>query len=259
MNTEERNKQNARAYFKALEDMDVEAVLELFADDSLHENPYHSGVFASGAKGKAEIREYWKPVFPRFEKMEFPIEEIYSMEGNRVFLKFKGKIKIKDGKGWYNNDYFATFTFNDDGKIIHHNEIYNPITAAKGFDLLDKLMPRRYEHLDTFSKLLDSQQTDKVLECLSDDCLMQAGNSEPIRGKEAIRKTFEDFYPLTKSVAHNITDISESGDTLMHRGEVTYTRLDNSTLTVPVCDVFKMKDGKINEYYIYIDWSELFK
>ncbi len=51
----------------------------------------------------------------------------------------------------------------------------------------------------------------------------------------------------------------ESDDSLVHRGDVTYTRLDNSVLTVNFCDVFKIRRSLISEYYIYIDWSELFK
>jgi hypothetical protein len=69
---------------------------------------------------------------------------------------------------------------------------------------------------------------------------------------------FEGFFPAVKSTAHDVTDIFESGESLVHRGTVTYTRLDDSQLIVPFCDVFKMKDGLISEYYIYIDWSELF-
>lgn len=37
-----------------------------------------------------------------------------------------------------------------------------------------------------------------------------------------------------------------------------YRNFDDSTLKVPVCDVLKIRENKITEYYIYIDWSELF-
>jgi ketosteroid isomerase-like protein len=120
-------------------------------------------------------------------------------------------------------------------------------------------MERKFKHVDTLSEALDSQQLDKVLELLTDDCIMKAGNGEPVKGKENIGKTFESFFPAVKSIAHDVTDIFESDNSLVHRGTVTYTRLDGSQLTVPFCDVFKMEGTRISEYYIYIDWSELFK
>ena len=72
--------------------------------------------------------------------MEFPVDEIYAMEDpSMTFVKFKGKIKLINDAGWYNNDYYATFRFNEEGKIAEYVEIFNPIVAAKGFGLLDKI------------------------------------------------------------------------------------------------------------------------
>ena len=120
-------------------------------------------------------------------------------------------------------------------------------------------MSRRFEHIDTLSETLDRQDIDKALEYLTDDCLFTAGNSESIQGKENIKNTLENFFNSVKSTQHNLIDIFESDNSLVHRGKVTYTRLDNTQLTVPFCDVFKIHENKIAEYTIYIDWSELFK
>jgi ketosteroid isomerase-like protein len=136
----ERNKTNTLAFLKALEEMNTDAVVNLFAEDGVHINPYASGLFPEGTKGKEGVRAYWEPVFPNFEKMEFPVEEIYSMnEAAMTFVKFKGKIKLKNDAGWYKNDYYATFKFNEEGKITEYVEIFNPIVAAKGFGLLDQI------------------------------------------------------------------------------------------------------------------------
>ena len=136
----ERNKANTLAFLKALEAMDADAVVNLFAEDGVHINPYASGLFPEGTKGHEGIRAYWEPVFPNFEKMEFPVDEIYSMnEEAMTFVKFEGRIKLKNDAGWYNNDYYATFKFNEKGKITEYVEIFNPIVAAKGFDLIDKI------------------------------------------------------------------------------------------------------------------------
>ena len=138
--TAEQNKDAVRQFFKALEDKNIDTLVDLFAEEAVHINPYHSGIFPKGANGKAGIRAYWTPTFPNFDVMEFPIEEIYAMENpNMVFVKYKGSIQLKNNAGYYNNDYYSTFKFNDQGKIIEYVEIFNPIEAAKGFGLLDKI------------------------------------------------------------------------------------------------------------------------
>ena len=134
------NKASVKAFFDALTAEDANAVANLFAEDAKHINPYHSGIFPEGANGKEAIRAYWEPVFPNFDGMTFPIEVFYAMEDpNIVFVKYKGNIKLKNNAGVYSNDYYSTFKFNDDGKIIEYVEIFNPIVAARGFGLLDNI------------------------------------------------------------------------------------------------------------------------
>ncbi|MEM7187244.1 MAG: nuclear transport factor 2 family protein [Bacteroidota bacterium] len=134
------HKASVAAFLEALELKDMEALLSLFAEDGRHVNPYHSNLFPKGAEGHEEIRSYWKPVFTNFGAMEFPIESILSTEDpTLVYAKFKGRIELKNNGGYYENNYYATFKFNEKGEIIEYVEIFNPITAAKSFGLLDKL------------------------------------------------------------------------------------------------------------------------
>ena len=41
--------------------------------------------------------------------------------------------------GFYENNYYSTFTFDEEGKITEYVEIFNPIVAARGFGLLDNI------------------------------------------------------------------------------------------------------------------------
>lgn len=136
----ERNKYAVKAFFKALENKNATEVANLFTKDAKHINPYHSDIFPKGANGKEAIKNYWEPVFPNFDGMSFPIDEIYAMEDpNIVFVKYTGNIKLKNNVGVYSNYYYSTFKFNEEGKITEYVEIFNPITAARGFGLLDKI------------------------------------------------------------------------------------------------------------------------
>ncbi len=140
MNNPGKNKATVRAFFQALEEENVDQLVALFANVATHVNPYSSGLFPEGADGKEAIRAYWTPVFPNFDGMEFPIEEIYSMKDpSIVFVKYKGRITLKNGAGLYENDYYSTFKFNEAGLITEYVEIFNPIVAARGFGLIDKI------------------------------------------------------------------------------------------------------------------------
>ena len=135
-----KNMTMVKAFFNALTSEDADAVANLFSDNAKHINPYHSGLFPTGANGKEGIKNYWEPTFPLFDGMTFDIEEIYAMENpNIIFTKYKGYIKLKDNAGVYSNDYYSTFKFDDNGKITEYVEIFNPIVAARGFGLLDKI------------------------------------------------------------------------------------------------------------------------
>ncbi|MCK8520129.1 nuclear transport factor 2 family protein [Aquimarina sp. D1M17] len=135
-----KNKVTVKAFFRALEEENVDALVDLFANEGKHINPYDSGLFPKGANGQEEIRAYWTPVFPNFDGMSFPIEEIYAMEDPRmVFVKYTGNIKLKNSESVYSNNYYSTFKFNDHGKITEYVEIFNPIVAAKGFGLIDQI------------------------------------------------------------------------------------------------------------------------
>ena len=140
MDTATKNKETVKAFFNALSDENAEAVADLFSENAKHINPYHSGLFLKGANGKEAIKKYWEPVFPNFDGMTFPIEEIYAMEDpNIVFVKYTGNIKLKDNSGIYTNQYYSTFKFDQYGKITEYVEIFNPITAARGFGLIDQI------------------------------------------------------------------------------------------------------------------------
>lgn len=133
------NKETVKAFFQALEDENVDALVGLFAQDARHINPYASGIFPEGASGQQGIRDYWTPVFPNFDGMRFPIEELLEMEGGAVFVKYRGLIELKNGAGTYENQYYSTFKFNASGEITEYVEIFNPIVAARGFGLLEQI------------------------------------------------------------------------------------------------------------------------
>lgn len=66
------------------------------------------------------------------------------------------------------------------------------------------------------------------------------------------------FFASIKSLKHDILVTADTGNVIAAHGYVTYTRHNDTTLRVPVCSVLHMDNGKIKEYFVFIDASQLY-
>jgi len=57
---------------------------------------------------------------------------------------------------------------------------------------------------------------------------------------------------------HEIIGVWSDGDTLVTELEAHYTRLDGQQLTVPVRQVFQLRDGLVSGYRSYIDATPVY-
>ena len=106
---------------------------------------------------------------------------------------------------------------------------------------------------------IDSMDTYKFLGFLADDASFKFGNADPAVGKEAIKAAVNGFFGLINGLSHKIINRWEFDDSLILQGEVTYTKKDNSKITLPFVNIFKMKEDKIGDYLVYIDIGPLFQ
>ena len=104
---------------------------------------------------------------------------------------------------------------------------------------------------------IDSGNVDAVVEFMSEDVLFRHGNQDPLHGKEAVREALGGLFESIEGISHELSGVLVEGDSVVVYGEVTYTRQDGSTLTVPVADVWSMAGSKIKEYLIFVDNTEL--
>ncbi len=105
---------------------------------------------------------------------------------------------------------------------------------------------------------IDSMNTDKFATYLTDDSAFTFGNSPSAVGKETVHNVVEGFFQSIKSVEHTDLQTIGSGDFIVVRGNSKYTSHNDSTLTVPFCNVFGMQGELIKDYRIYIDLSLLY-
>lgn len=57
------NKASVKTFFTALENENVDQLVQLFAEDGRHINPYASGLFPEGAHGNEEIKTIGRQCF----------------------------------------------------------------------------------------------------------------------------------------------------------------------------------------------------
>ena len=107
-------------------------------------------------------------------------------------------------------------------------------------------------------KSVDDNDSNKFVSYLTDDCTFKFGNADAVVGKANVKAAVEGFFGSIKGLKHSNIETISSGDYVATPGMVTYTRHNDSTLSVNFCNVFKMKGDKIQYYNIYIDISQLY-
>ncbi len=58
--------------------------------------------------------------------------------------------------------------------------------------------------------------------------------------------------------AKDVSALCSDGDALIAEFDVHYTRLDGGEVTLPCCNVFRLRDGLVAEYRSYIDATPVY-
>jgi ketosteroid isomerase-like protein len=110
---------------------------------------------------------------------------------------------------------------------------------------------------DLFNKI-DAKDTVGFLSFLTSDARFRFGNTPVLQGREAIGEAVEAFFDSISRSRHRLLHTWSVADAIICQGEVSYTRKDDSKLTLPFVNIFQMQDGLIERYLIYIDITPLY-
>jgi ketosteroid isomerase-like protein len=112
----------------------------------------------------------------------------------------------------------------------------------------------------TLLAALDAGDQDTADSLIAEDVCFRFGNHPTVSGKRefiAGRGTLRDSI---RAFRHEIVWLGQvRADTVIVEMNVVYTLLDGSSVTVPCCDTFRLRDGLISDYRIYIDLSPVLK
>ncbi len=129
--------QVVKDFLRFLEEKNIPALIDLWADDGINYYPYSSGMSLEKVVGKQAISETWKGVPELFENLRFPLHAIYTdVTKQTAIVRFEAHNIMKGGAGRYDNTYVCIFVFNDEGKIKEYHEYFNPILTGVTYGLL---------------------------------------------------------------------------------------------------------------------------
>ena len=112
--------------------------------------------------------------------------------------------------------------------------------------------------LDLFA-VVDTREAEKVADFVTDDVAFRFGSADPIAGKAALIATSREFSASIAGIHHEVAQIWEpEPNTAVVELRVTYRRLDGAELTLPCCNIFRLRDGLIDDYRIYMDVNPVF-
>ena len=105
--------------------------------------------------------------------------------------------------------------------------------------------------------IIDRKDSEGFPLFFTDNAVFRFANAPAVSGKDNIRKAVHDFFVTIKALRHHVTGVWEFENVVVCEGDVTYTRLDDKVVTVPFVDIFRTKDGLIEDYRVYVDIAPL--
>jgi ketosteroid isomerase-like protein len=114
------------------------------------------------------------------------------------------------------------------------------------------------DHIRRVFAAFDAKDTSALAEFMTDDVRLRLGNAEPVQGKPAFVDAVNAFLGSVAGFRHEVRGVWSDGDALIAEFDVHYTRLDGREVTLPCCNVFRVRGGLISEYRSYIDATPVY-
>jgi limonene-1,2-epoxide hydrolase len=100
--------------------------------------------------------------------------------------------------------------------------------------------------------------SDGFISFFTDTPVYQFGNFEVCLDKESIKKSVDNFFSRISAVYHEIKMMWEVGDVVFVEMDVLYWRKNDSVVSLPCCDIFRVEGDKFSELRIFMDVNPVF-
>ncbi len=106
---------------------------------------------------------------------------------------------------------------------------------------------------------IDSGDVDALCRHVTEDVRFQFGNAEVITGRSAFEAASLAFVQSIAAIRHELLDLWEvEGGTVIAVMRVHYRRLDGQELSLPCCNLFGTRAGRVHDYRVYMDINPVF-
>jgi ketosteroid isomerase-like protein len=115
-----------------------------------------------------------------------------------------------------------------------------------------------YEQVRGIFAAFDAKDVPALAALMTDDVRLRLGNAATLEGKSAFVEAVQNFVGSVARFRHDVINVWSDGDALIAELEVHYTRLDGGEITLPGCNVFRLRDGSVADYRVYIDINPVY-
>lgn len=105
---------------------------------------------------------------------------------------------------------------------------------------------------------LDADGVSGLYPWLHEDVRFRFAGYPPGQGRDSFAAAWAGIASHVTGLQHDLEQTWELGDEAICRGEVTYTLDNGRTIRAPFANIFRLRDGLISEYRIYVDASAVF-
>lgn len=105
---------------------------------------------------------------------------------------------------------------------------------------------------------IDGRDVPAFLAYLCDDVEFRFGSANPVLGLPAVGAAVGAFFGMIAGCRHTVHRTWSDGASAVCHGDVTYTRTDGSSVTLPFANILYLRDSSVARYLIYCDLQPLF-
>jgi ketosteroid isomerase-like protein len=105
----------------------------------------------------------------------------------------------------------------------------------------------------------DAKEVSALADMVTDDVSLRLGNAPMVQGKPAFVAAVNGFLGSVAGFQHEFLNLLRAGHTVIAEFDVHYTRLDGNKVTLPCCNVFKLREGLVSEYRSYMDATPVYE
>jgi ketosteroid isomerase-like protein len=128
------NVDRVREIMRLADEMRVDDLVDMFADDAVMELPFAPGRMPRAHEGKAAIAAFQQFAKDSFSEFSMSVDSVHeTTDPHVVIAEHHSTAVVAENGRPYCNHYVTFFTFDDDGRIVRWREFYDAGVVVRAF------------------------------------------------------------------------------------------------------------------------------